>query len=222
MKKILLPAALLLTAVSSQGALTITNGGFGTANQNARIVHNGGWYESTTTTNWVEGTWSLTGTIVLLMDGTGTGAYVYQSLGTVDAADIATGTFALKSDFFEKPDDTTNNILFDVYEGTFAGAAHGNDIAGAGLTNLASVDLSATDQGLTFAAGDSSTQLQQDILTFDVSGLNVGDEVWLRIGGGNTGGDILMDNLTIAPVPEPSSTALRGLGGLALILRRRK
>ena len=28
--------------------------------------------------------------------------------------------------------------------------------------------------------------------------------------------------LTIAPVPEPSSTALLGLGGLALILRRRR
>lgn len=31
-----------------------------------------------------------------------------------------------------------------------------------------------------------------------------------------------IDNLTIAQVPEPSSAALLGLGGLALILRRRK
>lgn len=38
---------------------------------------------------------------------------------------------------------------------------------------------------------------------------------------GTASGAWLMDNFTVA-VPEPSSTALLGLGGLALILRRRK
>ncbi len=33
---------------------------------------------------------------------------------------------------------------------------------------------------------------------------------------------LIVDNLTITPIPEPSSAALLGLGGLALILRRRK
>jgi len=41
---------------------------------------------------------------------------------------------------------------------------------------------------------------------------------------GSSGGQIRVDNarLDIVPVPEPSSAALLGLGGIALILRRRK
>lgn len=39
---------------------------------------------------------------------------------------------------------------------------------------------------------------------------------------GNASGDEHFGNFTISTVPEPSSTALLGLGGLALILRRRK
>ena len=42
-------------------------------------------------------------------------------------------------------------------------------------------------------------------------------------GGSNgTDGGMLLDNISVASVPEPSTTALLGLGGLALILRRRK
>ncbi len=49
-----------------------------------------------------------------------------------------------------------------------------------------------------------------------------------KIGGtGNTNGDLAgsgttFSSLSVTAVPEPSSTALIGLGGLALILRRRK
>ncbi len=45
----------------------------------------------------------------------------------------------------------------------------------------------------------------------------------LRIGNGN-GGDINLDNLTvnISPVPEPASLALLGLGGLGVLLFRRR
>ncbi len=41
--------------------------------------------------------------------------------------------------------------------------------------------------------------------------------------GGSTGSDSFnVDNIVVSAVPEPSSAALLGLGGLALILRRRK
>ena len=40
--------------------------------------------------------------------------------------------------------------------------------------------------------------------------------------GGDFGTDLLILDAVAVPVPEPSSTALLGLGGLALILRRRK
>ncbi|MCP5538475.1 MAG: PEP-CTERM sorting domain-containing protein [Akkermansiaceae bacterium] len=38
----------------------------------------------------------------------------------------------------------------------------------------------------------------------------------------DAGSNWLMDNFTVTSVPEPSSAALLGLGGLTLILRRRR
>jgi hypothetical protein len=48
----------------------------------------------------------------------------------------------------------------------------------------------------------------------------IGQDLAIRIDGvGNEG---VIDNVQVTAVPEPSTTALLGLGGLALILRRRK
>ena len=55
-----------------------------------------------------------------------------------------------------------------------------------------------------------------------VHGFDVTDAVngkYIQFTGSSTAGSL---ELVAAPVPEPSSTALLGLGGLALILRRRK
>lgn len=58
---------------------------------------------------------------------------------------------------------------------------------------------------------------------FDITGLSNGDTVdfysTAGINGGATLGSISLDSVV---VPEPSSAALFGLGGLALILRRRR
>ena len=57
---------------------------------------------------------------------------------------------------------------------------------------------------------------------------NAGISVYTRFGERNDNGyfaglaRVSMGNLTITAVPEPSSTALLGLGGLALMLRRRR
>ena len=64
-------------------------------------------------------------------------------------------------------------------------------------------------------------------LSYDntVAGI-VGDTIALRLTSNGTDGDFAtthwVDNISVNAVPEPSSTALLGLGGLALILRRRK
>ena len=74
-----------------------------------------------------------------------------------------------------------------------------------GGTRTAIAGLQNTDLGILAMDGGST-----DISTWD--------SLYVRhFGGGST-----VDTLTITAVPEPSSAALLGLGGLALILRRRK
>jgi hypothetical protein len=66
-----------------------------------------------------------------------------------------------------------------------------------------------------------------NIADLGVSGVTTaGDFEYYMVGFardiGATPGTTSIDNLSFTSVPEPSSTALLGLGGLALILRRRK
>ena len=65
---------------------------------------------------------------------------------------------------------------------------------------------------------DGSIQLVSHEFTPSVAG-----EYEIRLSAPNGDGNhVFVDNISIEEVPEPSSTALLGLGGLALILRRRK
>ena len=64
-------------------------------------------------------------------------------------------------------------------------------------------------------------------LSYDNTDLGiVGNEIALRLTSNGTDGDWAdthwVDNVSVNAVPEPSSAALLGLGGIALILRRRK
>jgi hypothetical protein len=64
-----------------------------------------------------------------------------------------------------------------------------------------------------------------DWATFEVSGATAGDVFVLRAtrtGLAGSAGRVTYSQVAFDTVPEPSSTALLGLGGLALILRRRK
>jgi hypothetical protein len=61
--------------------------------------------------------------------------------------------------------------------------------------------------------------------TIDASAFTEGTEGQLlniQLQSPNSGGSVYIDNVSLNLVPEPSTTALLGLGGLALILRRRK
>ncbi len=95
----------------------------------------------------------------------------------------------------------------------------------------------------TFYTGDGTTLSGADTVTLD-QGATGSNSISLRIGNNNAANrsfDGLIDNVRIynsvedatslfgimkfndaVAVPEPSSTALLGLGGFALILRRRK
>lgn len=214
-----LVAAGMLTAFAvapATATIAVTNGSFGTTNQNAVTVHNGGWYESTTTTAWVEGSWSNGNTtsfpngMICLFDGAAANGYIYQSLGTLSAADIAQGTLRISSDFSEKSDDITVNGTFDVYAGNMASPAHGTDIASAGLTNVFSKTMTPTDQGLTAASGNNAKQTKV-VGDVNISGLAVGTQLWIRVGRPSSGaGDFIVDNVTATMVNTPLSWDING------------
>lgn len=143
----------------------------------------------------------------------------------------------------------TNNSGLALQLDTFSvDTAYTNSFrAGYGLFSSAdgfdaiAADLIASRETTTnFASFDeASTTQETDLLTLSGAGANVastdflladGDSLtFFLVGSQNSSSDTRsweFDNISISgttiPVPEPSSTALLGLGGLALLLRRRK
>lgn len=98
-------------------------------------------------------------------------------------------------------------------------------------TRLGFTDLQITAGGVSASTTDNratNTGNQIDLYLFDITGLVTGDTIVISAANSNlagrnfnaaTIGGVTFDTVV---VPEPSSTALLGLGGLALILRRRK
>jgi hypothetical protein len=225
---ILSAAALSAVTGSSFGALVLTNGGFetnGAAVGNASLFRPSGWVaEEVVTFGGIQNSTNLntgsgvdegitaaqaTGSQHLRLVGdVGLDGGVNQDLGSADA-----GTYVITGDYF-----TGGNA------GPVIGYAptiefYTGDPLGAG-TLLATATL----------AGGALDGATNNSSTFSVStgALAGGENIWVRmrtnptLAGEVTRGGVDNLQLAFAPVPEPSSTALLGLGGLALILRRRK
>ena len=95
----------------------------------------------------------------------------------------------------------------------------GDNRAGSSGRTLTVGDLSGgTGATYTYADGGTAQQATSIIGTFTAIGTT--QDFTAVLGGGGTGTEFSAYQLRA--VPEPSSTALLGLGGLALILRRRK
>ncbi|MBT8037287.1 MAG: PEP-CTERM sorting domain-containing protein [Verrucomicrobiae bacterium] len=158
---------------------------------------------------------------------------VTTSFGTIGA--LTAGTIITVS--FDVFDDGTNggSTPLSAALATFDGAGTRNDTdGGGGLLQNTSSYLGAVS-GSAPASGFSTWQIiytvGDDVLDADGAGAGtattfdtgvLGDDIALRFQGATNSASIDNVSIDISVVPEPSTTALLGLGGLALILRRRK
>ena len=156
-------------------------------------------------------------------DSNNPGAY-YQAIGTNELNYITkvSMTVGNRSNFFFQ------DIVLSLYSGNVTGA-NGSSLSGLGATLLDS----ATITNSVFALGDARDESIAP-QTATISGLKLntgtlgvaGETLWLEISSTVPGGNVwqyqaFIDDVAVA-VPEPSSIALLGLGGLALLARRRK
>ena len=111
--------------------------------------------------------------------------------------------------------------------------AAGWAVTESGLHDGYTVTLVANSAGFTFTLSDitetgniTNTELSYSNTfagTEFIDNFGGGHIYYTRQGSAGTATDFISEfSIDVTPIPEPSSTALLGLGGLALILRRRK
>jgi len=219
MKKLLLPAALLCTVLSSQASIMIVvsdvdNTAFDAAIDGSGLVtpySTGDAVPATLSQHYVGGNDNSVGKAEVIGGRVHAGAFTI----TLDLG----GTYDIETvnlwNYAERWNGTYYNDRgvkdFDLEFSTDGGATFGNTVS------------------LTAAMADDTGATTGDVL-YDGETFDIIDQVGVthvkfiaqdNYGGGYTG--IAEVNFTgVQSVPEPSSAALLGLGGLALILRRRK
>ena len=151
--------------------------------------------------------------------GAGSTLYFYSTLFTGEA-DSSMAARTSKTDGTYWANDFNSQWGTAPFKG-FAGPEYNISGGGVGGSNTANAVTS-------FVGGTSGTFSQ----TYDISGFGGGDfsiadvsnvlAVFTVNAGAVGDGAISIDNFNMTAVPEPSSTALLGLGGLALMLRRKR
>ena len=151
------------------------------------------------------------GSTWLLVDSRSDPETITQGLGTIVADETLTISALIGS--------VATAGLADFEIGLYRSNTIGGGTADTLIHSLTLADVTDPGNLGTFAATSTGYTV--------VSG-DVGMDLFIRIrstdpqSGGAGVEQTLIDNVNVIAVPEPSSTALLGLGGLALILRRRK
>lgn len=217
----------------TQAAVTITNG-----DMEDNTLVNSGDFQSTAPTGWIQATGAPGGTVVGVMgdtrisvpdDTTALGHFSWLYIGGLDneagqsIGDITSHlgvTIRITYDFTRRATEGTNwNHRIRLYAGDGTGytAASATADPNASLSDSFLAEGTGTNSGAPAGSFASNTV----DLTLPSSYTGSLDQLYLSFKNRN-GGQFLMDDVTVTAVPEPSSVALLGLGGLALILRRRK
>lgn len=234
LKQIIIVALSMLTAgVASAASVAVANSSFETATGGGGGAGTGAWQSDPT--NWVE-----LGPTDSYIEGNGIAAAsthldgdFWGAVEGVNGADFAGGVVG---------DVITQDLGVAILSNTtytidFAQARRGDGTnAGQHTSGIMSIGLFTGAADITAVIAGSANFDSADIApnsslarTFSfttgavVPGGNV--SVFVRGSDGNVSGvKLYFDDIKIdaSPVPEPSSTALLGLGGFALLLRRRK
>jgi hypothetical protein len=215
----ILPLALAVLAgvnYSSQAALTVTGGDFGTTPVSGDVLDVPGWFESSTAGyNYNEYTtahpehFSVNKGRKLALDGGGAAGYLYQSLGAYGGESSLTITCdSLFRDGIlpaRVPATSLGQVTFSVWD--LPGSTVGVDGTSlSALTGAVQLDSFLFDASAQTYAGDTFTFLH----TYNISGATLGNNIWLDITKVPAPGlsEVILDNVNV--VPEPTSVALFG------------
>jgi hypothetical protein len=214
--------AIALPAQSAVIVHTVANAGFDTSGGSDWTDNGGTLYTGTNPNGWsstyflgghpTDSTFGAQGTGVKRQDLTGADStYVLGRTYTLTVDAFSAALWGLSVD---------SNIVWTLglaADGTTVAADNWGSDGYTGTTSHALILVDATSNGLT------TLTLEYTATAADV-GKTIGIQLLGLVGEDGNGNDTyaFIDNVQLESVPEPSSMALLGLGGLALILRRRK
>lgn len=219
----------LSSALASQAALVFTEDFSGTyTNTNGATTFDGttiapeSWFGSSNGVSITAGDLTLGNTTQNRYRGAGvwldtTGWTTGTVTVSFEASNFAEGinSDAIFQVFAANGVDATNTVSLDLHG---AQGLDGSPVA----TGTATIAMLGSEQAFT---GSTTATPSTESLTFSYNGtdqyiaLVFANSNGVTTGTGNT---VDIDNLTVNTIPEPSSAVLLGLGGLALMVRRRK
>ena len=145
-------------------------------------------------------------------------AWLFQSLGVVDASDVG-WTYTLGADFGARANagtkPSTVNMTVGFRSGTTTGGTLGSVLGTADTQTLSSqataLPFAAQTATFTPTAGDIGTEVFV-VLDMDPQSMSgpAGQRQWVA------------DSVTLTVVPEPATMSLLALGGLGVLLKRRR